>query len=248
MPQTLRILGDSAFRSCKSLKAVSIPANVETLATRCFSDCGSLVSVTFEYGSKLAVIEVQALERCHSLASFHIPSSLASIHGSAFEGAGVYEITIDSDNRHFSVCRRYLLDFEGVSIILYLGGGDEVTIPKRIRRLCCCCFWSGWFSDVIFEPTAELLVIEENAFHGSRLHTISIPKSVTSLMSRCFSQCDHLNFLSFEADSNLCHAESDILEGSVRPLWITIPENLLGLFQRSLRDELKRGIVKIGCE
>jgi hypothetical protein len=208
IPETVKMLCDSAFIECKSLKAIWIPSNVETISTRCFCFCSKLTNVTFESGSKLSVIEIEVFSSCESLTSFHIPCSSSRIDGSAFLATPISTITIDGNNCHFSFSSPFLMDFEGISIIRYFGSMDEgegeVTIPKQIRKLSRCCFQScSSVHRVIFDSNAELLVIEESAFLDSGLESISIPRSVVGLEEKCFAACRRLKVLSFEAGAKL---------------------------------------------
>jgi hypothetical protein len=83
-----------------------------------------LLTFLVESGSKLTVIEREAFAHC-TLTSFHIPSLLERIDDSAFESADIAKMTIDQNNRYFSVYPSFLLDFEGVSILHYFGSTDS---------------------------------------------------------------------------------------------------------------------------
>jgi hypothetical protein len=251
IPRTVKILGDSAFRGSTYLASICIPSNVETIEGRCFLN-SNLSSLTFESGSKLAVIEREAfgtctsLIRCKGLTSFHIPAFVEKIDGSAFRVTTISTITLDPNNRHFSISGSFLLDFEGVSIIRYFGSAAEVRIPNQIQRLCRCCFqWCYSVRRVIFESNSELSVIEESAFEGSSLESISIPATVVALGGKCFSQCHDLRLIAFAAGSKLSDIGNDILDESNNTARIEIPEATLRVCIGGFRDELKRGMVAI---
>lgn len=47
LPSTLLIIGDSAFKSCTSLKEIELPTNLACIGSRAFESCESLAKVTF---------------------------------------------------------------------------------------------------------------------------------------------------------------------------------------------------------
>jgi hypothetical protein len=202
--------------------------------------------VTFASGSRLAVIEMEAFDNCTQLTSFHIPSAMERIDGSAFQSTRIPAVTFDAANRHFRACGPFLLDFEAVSVIRHFGSTHEVRIPKRIQRLSRSCFQKcRSLHRVIFEANTELLAIEENAFHLSSLESISIPKSVVSLESKCFSGCRELLVIDFEYESKLRDVASDILDESFSVARVDIPEVIMDVCKRGFRREFQRGMVTI---
>ena len=60
----LRRIGKEAFRGCRKLREIEIPASVEEIGeacfSGCFSECAYLASVTFLPGSSLKRIEKEA--------------------------------------------------------------------------------------------------------------------------------------------------------------------------------------------
>jgi hypothetical protein len=245
IPQTVITLGYSAFRESESLKAICIPSNVETIATRCFYH-SKLSSVTFEPGSKLAVIEREAFAHCSQMTAFHIPSLLEQIDVSAFAWTCVYMISIDPSNSHFSFSAPFLLDFEGVSVIRHFGLSAEVTIPKQIQRLGSYCFQTRSVVErVIFDWNADVSVIGAMAFNSSGLEHISIPSSVVVLGAKCFYDCLPLRTVAFAAGSKLADIGNDVFHWNNKLARIEIPEAILGVCKRGFRKELERGIVVV---
>ena len=79
-----------AFSDCKTLKAIEIPASVETIEASAFYGCSSLTTVTFEKGSQLKTIGgghySGAFYGCTALTSIEIPASVETIEATAFKG------------------------------------------------------------------------------------------------------------------------------------------------------------------
>ena len=77
-------IGEEAFKSCHSLKSVTIPDSVTTIGKGAFRYCDSLTSVTIPDSVK--TIGVQAFQFCESLASVTIGNSVTTIGNAAFDG------------------------------------------------------------------------------------------------------------------------------------------------------------------
>lgn len=80
-----------AFSDCKTLKAIEIPASVETIEASAFKGCSKLATVTFEQGSQLKTIGGDgsfygAFYGCTALTAIEIPASVETIEASAFYG------------------------------------------------------------------------------------------------------------------------------------------------------------------
>jgi hypothetical protein len=249
IPRTAKVLGASAFRGSHSLTAICIPASVSTIAARCFSG-SRLSSVTFEAGSKLAVIEREAFACCKALTSFHVPRFVGTIDGSAFISTEALNITVDLNNQRFWFSRPFLLTnavgAEGLAIVRYFGLGKDVTIPKGVQRLGRCSLQSCYcVRRVFFDSKAELSRIDESAFQGTGLETISIPPSVAAIGEKCFAQCTALRVVAFAAGSKLSDIGSDVFQMSDGLARIEIPGAILPVCGRGFPSQLKRGLVKI---
>lgn len=103
----LNLIDQWAFQNCRSLKSISIPAGVETIAYGAFlnnekklswspqedfTNTYSLESVTFAEGSKLKTIGEYAFQDQKSLTSIAIPEGTDSIAKNTFEGSALKNI------------------------------------------------------------------------------------------------------------------------------------------------------------
>ena len=82
LPDTLEIIGNSAFENCCELRCVTIPENTLTIGDSAFSRCEGLVSVTG--GEKVRYIGNNAFSSCNILETFEIKDSLEEIGNEAF--------------------------------------------------------------------------------------------------------------------------------------------------------------------
>ncbi len=82
-----------AFMSFTTPESITVPAAVTTIGKDAFSDCTSLVSVTFAQNSRLSSIGENAFSGCSALAKIEIPASVVSIGTAAFyECTGLSEV------------------------------------------------------------------------------------------------------------------------------------------------------------
>ena len=82
IPNSVTVIGESAFAGCSSLTGVSIPDSVTNIGVGAFEDCSSLTSVSIP--DSVTSIGEDAFSWCSSLTSVSIPNSVKSIGDSAF--------------------------------------------------------------------------------------------------------------------------------------------------------------------
>ena len=97
-----------AFSDCKTLKAIEIPASVETIEASAFKGCSKLTTVTFEKGSQLKTIGGDgsfygAFYGCTALTAIEIPASVETIEASAFKGCIYNHRTTKTNQKYPSV-------------------------------------------------------------------------------------------------------------------------------------------------
>ena len=78
---------DNAFENCTSLATIVIPQNMKTIGNSAFAGCMGLVSVSFKEG--IETIGDNAFENCASITSILFPESLTAIGEKAFSGCSV---------------------------------------------------------------------------------------------------------------------------------------------------------------
>ncbi len=75
-------IADEAFKACKNLTAITIPASVTVIGKAAFYDCDGLVTVAIP--ASVTVIETLAFGDCNALASVNIQDGLTTIEDFAF--------------------------------------------------------------------------------------------------------------------------------------------------------------------
>ena len=162
-------IGDSAFKDCESLTNVKIPNNVTLIGEYAFNDCDSLTSVVIPNG--VTKIGDSAFASCDSLTSVVIPDSVTLI-----------------DNNAFASC--VSLAFTEYGNCKYLGNENNPYFAL-IDTV------SDNYSDYIIHETAK--VIAGMAFiNCSRMTSIVIPNSVTTIGRSAFSYCSSLGYICYK--------------------------------------------------
>jgi heterodisulfide reductase subunit B len=195
---------------------------------RCFLNCNSVSSISFETESELTRIESKAFSSCSYLKSFTIPQNVGFIDGSAFVGISNISISVESSNLHFAIRSDFILDSSNRQLIRYFGNKSNIKIPRDVQILCSYCFASCYsLSSISFETESELTRIESYAFSSCfSLKSITIPRHVQILCSYCFVDCNSLSSILFETESELTRIESYAFSSCSSLKSITIPRHV----------------------
>jgi hypothetical protein len=198
------------FSNFSNFGSICIPRSVETICESSFSSCSGLSLFTVESESNLTEIEGRVFNRCKSLQAIWFPASLQILHCDTFAGAEVCHITVEEGNLNFCISGDFLMDFDCVTIIRYVGSDETVTLSSEIETLGRGCFSeSHRLLSIWPEAGSKLRRIGPSACsHCSVLQLIWIPASVEILGAGCFSYCALLPTLSFEAGSILRRIEA----------------------------------------
>ena len=93
IPESVKSIGESAFRGCSNLTSITIPDSVKSIGEYAFFYCSSLKSITIS--NSVTYIRKRAFSGCSSLTSITIPNSVTNIGNEAFKGcSSLTSITI----------------------------------------------------------------------------------------------------------------------------------------------------------
>lgn len=185
LPDSVEIIGNSAFEGLTKLKEVTLPKGLKVIGDFAFGSCFSLESVTIPEG--VTDIGNSAFTNCHGIKKWNIPASVERIGRAAFFPEKITEITVDPENQNFYVEGNCLISSDGV---LIMGYGD-VSIPDGVKIIGKEAFaYNNKISKIILPESVES--IEFLAFYNCSVTEIVIPEGVTRLSDSFCSFCDEL--------------------------------------------------------
>lgn len=92
IPDTVSVIGESAFEGCETVSCVTIPETVTEIDSYAFADCERLEKINLPHS--LTQISFALFQRCHNLPPLPIPTGVTEIDGSAFEGCPFTSLVI----------------------------------------------------------------------------------------------------------------------------------------------------------
>ena len=181
IPDSVTIIGKSAFRGCSKLTSVIIPYGITTISDSAFYGCSGLTSIIIP--DTVTTIGNEAFRGCYRLAGeLIIPNEITTIgYGTFYDCSGLTSITI-----HDNVTVIGDLSFYGCS------GLTSITIPDRVTTIGQGAF--GFCYGLTGELTIpnNVTAIGMNAFSSSKFTKITIGNSVTTIGERAFTGCYNL--------------------------------------------------------
>ena len=157
IPDSVTTIGQYAFAQCRGLTYIKIPDSVENLGNSVFYGCSSLTHITIP--DTITSIGINMFMECSSLTSIIIPDNVTIIGSHAFFGCSSLTSIIIPDNV------KSIDDWA----FYYCTGLESIIIPDNVTS------------------------IGDLAFTGcSGLTGITIPNNVKSIGQKAFSECTAL--------------------------------------------------------
>ena len=189
IPNSVKIIGDSAFYFCTYLENINISDSVKSIGGLAFYECKGLRNI-------------------------EIPSSVTSIRVSAFSDCYFLEnIKVDENNTNYSSEGGVLFNKDKTQLICYPAGKEEkqYTIPNSVTSIGDDAFYFCTGLENI-EISSSVISIGSGAFKRCKnLINIEIPSSVTNIGSWTFVSCYSLKNIQVDENNTNYRSEGGVL-------------------------------------
>ena len=155
-----------------------------------------LLSVTFESNSNLTVIEWWAFSNS-AISNITIPASVTFLGDSLFIGC----TNLPANGVQFDLGSQWYPTASDVDCSDVVNG--VVTIPSSLTRVLGFSFFKCASLTSVIMSGNNILEIQDYAFYGSGLRSVTIPSSVTTIGYSVFHDSVSLSSVDFEGTSNL---------------------------------------------
>lgn len=210
----LESVGIGAF-SWSGLTNVYIPATVSYIGEMVFDNCSSLISIDVAESNdyycsidgNLYDIDAKILYQ-YSIGStntiFTLPSTVSNIYARAFKNANnISQFLVEEGNLHYSAVDGVLYSYNLDTLVYYpvAKSGTTFEVPDTVTTIGEFAFYLCRLQEVTLPNS--LTTILSNAFNScSYLQQIVVPSSVTTISALSFSSCSKVVSISFENSYN----------------------------------------------
>lgn len=184
----LQTIGVSAFKGT-SLTSVSFPDSLTSLGNESFKNNTTLASVTFGAGSQLTTIGNDVFGGLPQT-TIALPATVTSI-GSAPFGLNV-RLTIPDANQNYVLDNGVLFNKTRTTLIAY----------------------APWLTEATYVIPASVTTLGSNAFLDSKLQTLNIPSTVSTLGVYTFARSSQLTEVTFSPTSAVTRIPSAAFQAS----------------------------------
>ena len=191
LPQSIKELGNGAFKDCSSLAEVEIPYTVENIPAELFYGCTALKEITIPLG--VEVIGKEAFAFCSSVEEIAIPKTVITIGSGVFRNmSSLRSISVDEENERY----------KAVDDVLYaVVGNSTYLVQYPVKK--------EGTTYQIDESTVKIL---QYAFSSSELASIEIGGKIGQIEKGAFENCKSLVSVRFcTAATNLTMAQDVFL-------------------------------------
>ncbi len=185
IPDTVRLIGDRAFKDCSALESVTLPKGLKRITTGMFENCSKL-NITIP--DSVAIIHAEAFEGCN-LNTINIPSSVTDIDSTAFgivDGKGMPKleaIEVENNSLCFKSVDGVLFSKDGKVLLKYPQArkSDKYVIPDGVVEIAENAFaLASKLKNVVMPETVEIIG-KFSFYHCPKLSKINIPEAVNRI-------------------------------------------------------------------
>lgn len=157
----VKVIGNSAFWGCNSLKRINIPDSVTNIGNNAFS-------------------------KCESLTKINIPNSVVNMNGNPF---WLWHGDLHNESKAFIYERKVLFNKDKTTLIAYTSNDTNYIIPNGVTNIGDRAFWECKSLTNIKIPNSVTNIGIYAFFRCESLTSIKIPNSVTNIGNSAFKLC-----------------------------------------------------------
>ncbi len=173
IPQSVKAIGDGAFKGLKSNKEIVLPKGLEHIGNEAFANYVSVTPLSLP--STVKTIGSGAFHECKITPELVIPGKVKEIGDHAFSySGGIETISIGKGVRRIGIGA-----FEGQERV------ENVVVPDGVETIGNFCFSNCYNLTSVILPSS-LKEIGTGAFQGTALKEIEIPSGVKVIESYTF--------------------------------------------------------------
>lgn len=220
IPQSVKAIGDGAFKGLKSNKEIVLPKGLEHIGNEAFANYVSVTPLSLP--STVKTIGSGAFHECKITPELVIPGKVKEIGDHAFSySGGIETISIGKSVKHIGNCA-----FQGLENV------EAVVIPDGVETIGNFCFGDCYNLTTVSLP-ASLKEIGFGAFQGTALKEIEIPSGVKVIESYTFQS---YQLVKVSLPKTLKRIERSAFSGCAMLEPFQLPEGLEYIGDRAFAD------------
>lgn len=209
-------IGLYAFQNCTNLEKITCGSAVSLIDAGAFKGCSSLKEADFS-GCTVASIDYEAFAGCTSLTDVKLSETITDIEDRAFAdtklktmdfgknmknlGSNVFanietleSFTVAEKNKNFSAQDGVLYSKNGKVLISFPAAKTGAfELPQKVEEIRNGALRGSDIESISFTEDTALKTIGAYAFENSKIKSISLPESVTTINNSAFKNADALS-------------------------------------------------------
>ena len=207
IPESVVSMGEAVCGSIETLESVEVLANITSLPSWTFRDCGNLKNV--ELSNSITDLGKSAFFNCASLSDFSYFKNVKTLGYETFYNCGFTSIEFHEGltalhRSSFYVCRslssvKFSSTITDIGMEVFFGTAIEtLTVPETVTHLSNFCF-HGMSALKSIELLANVEEIPWEAFtQCPNLEQITLSPTIKTIGSTAFSKCKLKDFTPFK--------------------------------------------------